>query len=196
VGIVVVTTVCVTLSGGRDGSPRGTATVQAQSLGDLARKEEDRRKTVAPGKVYTNDSLPRTAAPPAVAAAPAPSAPDAASSAPGQARKPGPADPATQSPVAGIKKDEAYWRGRLQAERDGLERAKVLLAALQSRANALQADFVNRDDPAQRSVLFSERQRALAELDRTGLEIEQRTKAAADLQEEARRAGVPAAWYR
>jgi hypothetical protein len=165
----------------------------AQSLGELARKEEERRKAVTPGKVYTNDSLRVTPAPPPAAgvATPAPSAEEPALP---QAPASG---PATASPPAvTVKKDEAYWRGRLQAERDSLERSKVLLAALQSRVNGLQTDFVNRDDPAQRAVVFADRQRALAELDRVALEIPQRTKAIADIQEEARRAGAPAAWYR
>jgi hypothetical protein len=38
--------------------------------------------------------------------------------------------------------------------------------------------------------------RALAELDRIKLEIQQRTKALADIREEARRAGAPSSWYR
>ncbi len=44
----------------------------AQSLGDVARKEESRRKAVSGGKVYTNQSLPATepAAPAAVPATP------------------------------------------------------------------------------------------------------------------------------
>jgi hypothetical protein len=41
-----------------------------------------------------------------------------------------------------------------------------------------------------------ERQRSLAELDRLKIEILQHTKAIADIQEEARRAGVPAGWLR
>lgn len=199
--VVVWAAVCVTLSGGLEGPPLRTVAVEAQSLGDLARKEEERRKAVAvPGKVYTNDSL-RSTPPPAATPVPAPqgATPSATQDkAPAQAPAGGAAapPPAVSPPAVTAKKDETYWRGRLQAERDAVERARVLLAALQSRVNGLQADFVNRDDPAQRNVIFSERQRALAELDRVGLDIQQRTKAIADIQEEARRAGAPAAWYR
>ena len=75
-------------------------------------------------------------------------------------------------------------------------RAKVLLEALQSRINGLQTDFINRDDPAARASIGAERVRALGELDRIKLEIQQRTKALADIREEARRAGVPSSWYR
>jgi len=68
--------------------------------------------------------------------------------------------------------------------------------ALQSRINALATDFVNRDDPVQRDQIAAERQKALAELDRVRREIEDQQKAIAAIQEEARKAGVPAGWVR
>ena len=57
-------------------------------------------------------------------------------------------------------------------------------------------DFVNRDDPAQRAVLASDRQKAIGELDRLKKQIEADKKAIADLEEEARRANVPPGWLR
>ena len=172
-----------------------TATASAQSLGDLARKEEARRKSVVPGKVYTNDTLrpaPVTAAP----AAPAGTAAPATAAAPGVV--PADASPGAAPPAAAdtVKKDEAYWRTRIKTETDAIDRARVLLDALQSRINGLQTDFINRDDPAARASIGAERVRALGELDRIKLEIQQRTKALADIREEARRAGAPSSWYR
>jgi hypothetical protein len=170
----------------------------AQSLGEVAKKEEARRKAVkAPSKVYTNDSLgpvepapPAPAAPPAAPAAsaePAPSAPDAAASA-------APA-PAAAAPAA-APRDEKYWRGRMEATRTALARAETLQDALQSRINVLSADFVNRDDPAQRNVIAADRQKALAELERVKKEIADGQKMIAAIQEDARRANVPAGWVR
>ena len=89
-----------------------------------------------------------------------------------------------------------YWRGRIDAARTALARAQTFADALQSRINALSADFVNRDDPAQRDVIAADRQKALAELDRVKKEIAAAQKAIADIQEEARRAGVPPGWVR
>ena len=88
------------------------------------------------------------------------------------------------------RRKRRQWRERVKAERDALERAKMFADALQSRINALTTDFVNRDDPAQRNVIAADRDKALAEMDRVKKEIEQHTKAIADIQEEARRAGV------
>ena len=158
----------------------------AQSLGDVARKEQARRKGVnAPAKVYTNDNLERV------------DPPSAPSSAVPQA-EPVPAVSAPDVPAATTEapRDEKYWRGRLNAARAALSRAQIFQEALQSRINALSADFVNRDDPAQRSVIATDRQNALAELDRVKQEIVQHQKAIGDIQEEGRRAGVPAGWLR
>ncbi len=174
------------------------AAASAQSLADVARQEEARRQAVGtPGKVYTNDALrPEPAAtgttPAARPAQPA-EAPDPAGGAP-TAEAQEPTDPAAEpaeTPTA-----EAEWRARVTAERDALSRAQIFADALQSRINVLAADFVNRDDPAQRNVVEVERQKALAELDRVKLEIEEHQKAITAVQEEARQAGVPAGWVR
>ena len=91
---------------------------------------------------------------------------------------------------------EAFWRGRMRGLQEQLEREKTLVEALQSRVNALTTDFVNRDDPGQRAAISADRQKALAELDRTQKAVAADTKAIAALDEEARRAGVPPGWLR
>ena len=93
-------------------------------------------------------------------------------------------------------KNEAYWKKRIQAQRDELARAEMFADALQTRINVLSADFVARDDPAQRAVIATDRQKALAELDRVKQEIVQHTKTIAGIQDEARRANVPPGWLR
>ena len=81
----------------------------------------------------------------------------------------------------------------LQAQ---LSRDQTFADALQTRINSLSADFVNRDDPAQRTAISADRDRAAKELDALKKAIEQDKKAIADLEEEARRANVPAGWLR
>jgi hypothetical protein len=169
----------------------------AQTLGDVARQEAERRKAVgAAGKVYTNENLrpeppsaATPAAPPSTPAAAAPGSP-AASTAGGQADATAPqaAEPAPMT--------EDAWRKRVAGVRDALSRAQTFAEALQTRVNALTTDFVNRDDPAQRNAISAERQKVLAEMERVKREIADHQKAIADLQDEARRAGVPAGWVR
>ena len=84
----------------------------------------------------------------------------------------------------------------MNAARAALDRSKIFADALQSRINALTTDFTNRDDPAQRAQIEVDRQRALAELDRVKKEIADQTKAISDIQEDARKAGVPPGWVR
>jgi hypothetical protein len=184
-----------------------SATASAQSLADVARREEERRKAVGTaGRVYTNERLkpeppasgapaamPGSDAPTTPAAPPTPAAGVSAPGAPGgDAGKPG--DQVAGS--ADAPTTEEAWRKRVAAERDGVSRSQILAEALQSRINALTTDFENRDDPAQRSVIAANRQKALAELERVKREIDQHQKAIAAIQEEARRAGVPAGWTR
>lgn len=158
-----------------------------QSLGEVARQEEARRKKLTKqGKIYTNETLRGETPSP-----PSPAGPPAASAGTPAAEQPAAADASEAR-----KKDEAYWRGRISAAREGLERSKTFQEALQSRINALTADFAARDDPAQRNVVGANRQKALAELDRVTKDIANYEKQIRDIEEEARRAGVPPGWLR
>ena len=184
--------------------------VSAQSLGDVAKQEAERRKTVkTTGKVYTNDSVHPDStsaapapAPPAPAAEPKPPAADAKTPAADPKTPAADAPAGTTPPPAGAAakaddpKTEAYWKKRVSAVRDSLSRAQTFAEALQTRINTLSADFVNRDDPAQRNIIAADRQKATDELARLKGEITQYQKAITDIQDEARRANVPAGWVR
>ena len=163
----------------------------AQSLAEVARAEAARRAAVAtPGKLYTNDSLKGGTESTAVAE-PTPASGQAAPQGADQGRT-----KEADKAAADAKNDEAGWRKRIADERQALDRSRTFADALQSRINALTTDFANRDDPAQRQQIGDDRNKALAELDRVKKEIDQHTKAIADIQEEARKAGVPPGWVR
>jgi hypothetical protein len=163
-----------------------SAPLRAQSLGDVAKKEEERRKAVASaGKVYTNKDLPSV---PPASTPPAAATPEVAKDKQVEAQP-----DIKDKPVV---KDQAYWTERKKTLLSQLGRDETLSAALQSRINALTTDFVNRSDPAQRAVIERDRQKALAELANLKKQIEDDKKALADLEEEARRAGVPPGWLR
>ena len=191
----------------------GAAAASAQSLGDLAKQEEARRKAIkSSGKVYTNDSVRSDPSSRGPVAAPASGPAAAAPSSGGAAAPPSPSGvqpsaaggdkekqataAAPQAPAVDPKQTEAAWRQRVKAERDALARAQTFAEALQSRINALSNDFSARDDPAQRAAISTDRQKALAELDRVKQEIQQHTKAISGIQEEARKSGVPPGWVR
>lgn len=171
----------------------GVSPAAGQSLAALARKEEARRKQIKQAsRVITNKDLrPTTGAPmpPPPPAAPAADAP----AKPGDAARPGDAADDEEQKRAD---DEKTWRTRMSDARLALERSQMYADALQSKINALWTDFTARDDPAQRAKLEIERHRAIAEQERVKGEIEAQKKAIADLEEEARRAGVPPGWLR
>lgn len=174
----------------------------AQSLADIARKEQARRKEVGKAtKTYTNTDLTRDYTPSSPSAADG-SAPADSS---GAAATTTPAAPAASSeaPAAGDadssaepKKDQAYWKGRVDTARATLERSKTFADALQTRINSLSTDFTNRDDPAQRAVIAQDRVKTIGELERVQREIAAQTKAITAIEDEARKAGVPAGWLR
>ena len=182
----------------------------AQTLAEVARAEQERRKAVgAAAKVYTNGSLKAEPLPPVpLPSAPLPSAPampaeTAVGAGPAVAVPPGApakvpdgAGPTPSATALPLPATEEGWRTRVKGLTEGLARNQVVAEALQSRVDALLTDFVNRDDPAQRAVVEVNRVKALAELDRVRTDIKAGQKAVVDLEEQARRAGVPPGWLR
>jgi hypothetical protein len=112
--------------------------------------------------------------------------------APGQAGKPG----ATESSADKEQREQKFWRDRMTAAREALDRDRLLADAMQSRINALTTDFVNRDDPAQKAVIAQDRTKALAELERLKKQIEADEQAIANIQKDAHRQGIPPGWIR
>jgi hypothetical protein len=180
---------------------------QTQSLADVARKEEERRKSQPPpAKVYTNKDL---------TPAPAPASPSSEGAGKDDAARDGKDTGSTKEGAKDAKdsakeakdgkgadakegggKDQKYWSDKLKALREQLDRDKTFADALQSKINSLTTDLVNRDDPAQKRVIEQERQKSVTELARLNKAIGDDRKAIADLEEQARREGVPAGWLR
>lgn len=170
----------------------------AQTLADLAKKEQERRKDAAPAtKVITNKDLKPAAKPET-----APAAADAAGAA--EAKEGDAKDPAAADKGAQDKKeaagnpatDEESWRKRAAAVREELRRNEMFAQALRTRINSLTRDYQSRDDFAQRNKLAEERADAVNELARVEQDIERAKKASDDLEDEARKAGVPPGWLR
>jgi hypothetical protein len=167
----------------------------AQTLGEIAKREQERKKAKpAAVKTYTNDDLKQLPAPEGTPDKPADPAAKGADAKTGDA-KPAPEKVDATKPAEPAK-DEAYWRGRITSAREDVRRNEAFKEALQTRINALTADFSARDDPYQRAKVADDRQKALAELARVSGDIEKTTKLIADIEDEARRAGVPPGWLR
>ena len=167
----------------------------AQSLADVARQEQDRRKAIKkPAKVLTNKDLGAPLPATGTAATPATGVPGTPGSTDADKSKPG--ANGTEKKAEEPAKDQASWSGRAKDLQTQLDRDQTFAVAMQSRINALTTQYTNQSDPAQQAVLASDRQKSVAELNRLTKQIEADKKAIADLQEEARRAGVPSGWLR
>jgi hypothetical protein len=185
----VIAIAAIFLMGGASFASAQTAS--PKPIADVAKAEEARRKSVKkPARVYTNGSLTvdtSPGVPPPAAAAPSTAQPsaNASPSKPDEAAKPGE-----------DRTKQEYWVNRITTARSQLQRTQMFADSLQSRINALLTDFVNRDDPAQKAKIEADRKAALAELERVKKELDEHNKTIAAIQDEARRAGVPAGWLR
>ena len=181
-------------------APAAARQTPTPTLGELAKKEQERRKALkaagqAPaGKVLTNDDLPAPAAPAPVRTPEGDVVPAATGAdAQADAAKGGAPDAAK---AAAPVRNEAWWRQRVALVREELRRNEMFAEALQTRLNSLTADFTARDDPYQRARIADDRARTMLELDRVQAELAAGRKAIADIEEEARLAGVPPGWLR
>jgi hypothetical protein len=150
-----------------------------QSLGEAAKRETLRRQILPKASTLLTNAgqppeVPLTVSPPSSE----------------------PAKAAPASADAGPVKDEKWWRERIGTARETLARDQMTAENLQTRINVLQRDAVNVDDPIRQANLREELRKTLEELGRAQKLIEADQKAIVEIQEEARRANVPAGWTR
>ena len=190
----------------------GVRPLRAQSLAEVAKQEEARRKALKDtGRTITNKDLPRAPSTsagaskqPAAAASDATDASDKAKDADASGKDAKDGSGATgkdgkdgkDAKDADQPKDQKYWGDRMKTLQAAVDRDGTVADALQTRISSLTTDFVNRDDPAQRSVVAQNKQKAIDELARLKQTLADDKKAIADLEDEARRANVPPGWLR
>ena len=182
----------------------------AQSLGEVARKEAERREKIkASGKVLTNADLPASAvvAPPSAEAPPATGAEGAAEKAadadavaagtkPAAAAEQGAptADKPAATPAASAPKDdEDGWRQRAGTVNKALAEARVQVRQLRALSDRLSLEM-QASDPAIVARATRERQDLKAQITQAEAREADAFAARRALEQEARRSGVPPAW--
>lgn len=176
----------------------GVATASAQSLADVARKENERRKALGKAtKVYTNEDVKSTrplttaAARPADAASPAGGAGQAGASAgqaPGGPASAAGADASGAAGAGGAAEADSAAKLTEQAEalRHQTARDRLALEALHSRMNSLQYQAEQISDPALKARFMADRDAASVEAEALHREIEERNKALTAIEEKLR----------
>jgi hypothetical protein len=167
----------------------------AQSLGEVARRETERRTRVAVGRVYTNEDLAPDAAslpsPAPVAAeavrpgASAPGTPTADEEAERLAKQPG----ARISVEAPKEQDEQYWRSKAEDLRGRLAKATAGIATAQARLSEI-------DAAPQTPTAIREREVIAATRSRLQRDANALSEGLARFRTQAVAAGVPLAWTR
>ena len=193
--------------------------VLSQSLGEIAEQERAKRKKTG-AKSYTNDDLSHPTPTPSPTATPAPAA--EATPRPRSRYRfkvtptpPGGAKPASEASAppessesekgsgtapAAPAKDEAYWRGQREAREKAIEAAEGQIKAVEQRIGELATDRNPNAgdimDPDRLKKRDAELRQKADELERAKDALAAARQQLADLDEEARRAGVPPGWVR
>ena len=178
------------------------AAAQAQSLADVARQEQERRKTIKePARVYTEADVQKSAPLTTGAARPAAAADASGAAASGAKDGVAPSAEAKSAEASGEKekaapKDEAGWRERVQQARDELARSRRLLSAMEQQLismgiQASSAAIAGRPVPDP-----SRQQEATREVERLRAEVDKFSTALTTIEEQARSSGIPPGWVR
>jgi FtsZ-binding cell division protein ZapB len=169
------------------------AFAQQVSLGDIARQERARQKSVTSKNPVTNETLGTAAALPPTSEpekAASDRAKPAAAATDSEAAKP--ADATADGPH-----DEATWRDAFKQARDKIKRAEDRVQVLQLELNRLNMDLLTRSDIYNREgqipPLINAKNEELAKAERDADEARERVS---QLENELRRAGAPFGWSR
>lgn len=134
------------------------AATSGQSLGEVARREAERRKQVPSGRVYTNGDLAPADPAQTVPAPAAPAQPSAETAKPAgsqtevaAAAEGGGDKPAAQQPPS--RRSEQYWRDRAKGLRGRLAQLEADAAAAERRLNEIDAGAQTPETAREREVL-------------------------------------------
>jgi len=161
------------------------------SLGEAALRESIRRQATTKSTATLTNLGREEEPPPAAAVSGLPTPPEPQAAVAGAA-----GSPASPAKAVDPAQDEQWWRARMNNARLAVDKDNLLIDALQSRINALQADVVNIDDPVQQGKARQNLGKALTELDSMKQKRDTDLKSIAAIQDEARRSNVPPGWIR
>jgi len=171
---------------------------RAQSLADLARQEQERRKSVKePARVYTDADVDKTAPLTTAAARPAPAAS-------GDATKDAAAAPAGAEPQGAkdgnkekqAPKDEAGWRSRMQQARDDVARSQRLLTAMEQQLISMGIQASSAAIAGRPAPDSAKQEETAREVERLRADVTKATATLSRLEDEARSSGIPPGWVR
>jgi len=172
-----------------------------QSLGDVAKKEKERREKIKAGaKVITNDDTFKYANGPVSTTTPPAPPPDAAKKTEpekpaGEAQKGAPEAKATPDGPTDLQgRPESFWRQTFADARQKVKELENKENVLVLKVNDLQNRFFRTDDGFQRQALQAELQKTFTERDQVGEDLAKAKAQLDDLDKEARKSGALPGW--
>jgi hypothetical protein len=171
--------------------------VGAQSLGEIAKREEEKKKKSSkpPAKVYTEEDLKKARESGSGTVNVLPEIPGSSGAAASQ-RPSG--DGAPAGGEGGGIRDEKYWRAEAARRRDAIKVAESKVQMLEAQVAGLRSDMspTNTQDPNRLQNQDRELRQALDNLEAARHDLDAARQSLANLDDEARRAGVPPGWVR
>ncbi len=177
-----------------------------QSLGDVAKKEKERREKMKAGsRVITNDDTVKYANGPVTTTTP-PAPPAAAPATAKEKEKAEPEKPGeTPKAAAGAKanpdeptdlqgRPESFWRQTFADARQKVKELENKENVLVLKVNDLQNRFFRTDDGFQRQAIQAELQKTFTERDQTSADLAKAKAQLDDLEKDARKSGALPGW--
>ncbi len=163
----------------------------SQSLGDLAKKESERRKEVKDEKVITDEEAAKYRSGPVPT-----NLPDqpAAKSETGSKAVAGKEKNASDEPVDFEGRPESYWRKVMGEARQKVKDLEKQSTELTLKVNNLQNDFYREDSGFKREDIQRELQKTYYEQDKNKEELTKAKDALQDLEKEGRKSGALPGW--
>jgi len=157
------------------------------SVADAARKSKAEKDKAKSKKVYTDEDMPSLSGAVSVVGDKSASTPS------GDAKGPD-ANPAGEQSTKGGKSDEAMWRARAKKIRDQMDAVDQEIAKTEDEIKKSGgAGFDPQSGLKQNVIYFEDRNAKLKDLQNKKAELQKQMDA---LEDEARKAGVPAGWLR
>ncbi len=164
-----------------------------ETLAEVAARRPASGKKAPPAKVLTNDDLEKAragGAPVSVLAA------DEFTAGPARAGNPEASD--ELGSAESVPKDEASWRQRAEAARMRSTDAATAVSQAEQRLGELRSDVAPEDpmNPFRQQAREAEIKAEMERLEAARAEVGAARQAVSDLEEEARKAGIPPGWLR
>jgi hypothetical protein len=165
----------------------------SQSLGDLAKKENERRKEIKDEKVITDEEAASYQSNPVKTNVRDQSAakPDSADQATTDSKK---AKPESDEPVDFEGRPESYWRKTMDDARQKVKELEDKATELTLKVNNLQNQFYREDSGFKREDIQRELQKTYYEQDKNKEDLAKAKDVLQDLDKEARKSGALPGW--